>query len=277
VSEGSPARDGNNVRLRIISSIVLMAIALGCLFLGARALQILTGVLGVLMCFEWSRRTIDRPDGGRAVSILAAIAMLYASILAAYHANWAACLLALLIGLSFVLASTLYPGFKGRRLELLLGILYIVCAGVALVALRGAEPGGTAIVLWLFVLVWAGDTAAYLIGRRFGRHTVLAGVSAAKTWEGFIGGAAASVLVGLIAAPPLPWSLSQRLLACAGLAIVAQLGDLLESAIKRRFGVKDMSGLIPGHGGVLDRLDSLLPVLIVSGAALSLMRWLGLP
>jgi phosphatidate cytidylyltransferase len=236
----------------------------------------LTGVLGVLMCFEWSRRTIDHPDGGAGFSFLASGAMLTASLSAAYTANWRGCLLAVVLGLSFVLASTLYPGFKGRRAELILGILYITGAGIALVALRGIEPHGAAIILWLFTLVWAGDTAAYVVGRVLGRHALPAAISSEKTWEGVIGGAAASVLVGLIAAPPLPWSPTQRLLACAGLAIVAQLGDLLESAIKRRLRVKDMSGLIPGHGGVLDRLDSLLAVLIVSGAALLIGRWLGL-
>jgi phosphatidate cytidylyltransferase len=253
-----------------------MAFALFCLFLGAGALLGLAVGLGGVMCFELARHTIDGPDGGRAVTSLVASGMLITSILAAGDSDWLDGLLTQLIGLSLVLASTLYPSFKGRRLELLLGLFYIVIAGVSLIALRAVEPGGQAIILWLFVLVWAGDTAAYVVGRWLGRHALPASISAEKTWEGLAAGAFAGSIAGLIAAPPLDVSWPELVLACAGLAIVAQLGDLLESAIKRRFGVKDMSGLIPGHGGVLDRLDSLLAVLIVSGAALLLGRWLGL-
>ena len=213
----TPAAD--NIRLRIISSIVLMAFAIGAAELGTIALAGLGAILGTAMAFEW--------------------------------------------------VSVVGP----RRVELPLGLLYIAGAGISLVALR-AEPHGAAIILWLFALTWAGDTGAYIIGRRLGRHALERFSN--KTWEGFFGGVAAASIAGVLFAPPLDWSLAERVLVSAALAVVAQLGDLLESAAKRRFGVKDMSGLVPGHGGVLDRLDSLLLVLLVTGAAFAVLHGVAL-
>jgi phosphatidate cytidylyltransferase len=161
-----------------------------------------------------------------------------------------------------------------RRGWLILGVAYIAGAGIALTALR-AQPSGRAIVLWLFLLVWTGDTAAFVVGKALGRHALPTFISPAKTWEGVVAGAGAASLVGLIVAPDLGNGWLGQIAANAGLAVVAQLGDLLESAVKRRLGVKDMSGLIPGHGGVLDRLDSMLAVLLAAGSALAVSRWVG--
>lgn len=247
-----------------------MAVALGCLFLGSRALQLLTTLLAGIMCFEWARLTVGGPNRGWGIGLFTGVFLVPSTFITAYRSDWRAFGAALLISLAFIVAATFLPRFKGRRIELLLGILYIVAAGVSLIALRNIEPQGVVIILWLFAIAWAGDTAAYVIGRAFGRHALRP--FANKTWEGFFGGAAAGAIVGAILAPPLGWALGERIAASAALAVAAQLGDLLESAAKRRFGVKDMSGLVPGHGGVLDRLDSLLLVLIVAGAAFVLSR-----
>jgi phosphatidate cytidylyltransferase len=125
-------------------------------------------------------------------------------------------------------------------------------------------------LLWVLALVWATDTGAYIAGRRIGGAKLAPRISPNKTWSGLGGGIAAAALVGAVAALWLGTSSVWLLLGVsAALAIVEQVGDLAESAFKRRFGVKDSSDIIPGHGGVLDRVDGLLAV-IVAVAGLSL-------
>ena len=142
-----------------------------------------------------------------------------------------------------------------------LGALWVALPCVLLLWLAGTDEIGSRTVLWVFVVVWATDIGAYVIGRRFGGPQLAPRWSPRKTWAGLIGGAGCAALAGWGTAqlvgvsPVLP-----LVLVSAGLAIVEQFGDLAESVAKRRFGVKDSSGLIPGHGGLLDRLDGLLAV-----------------
>ncbi len=164
---------------------------------------------------------------------------------------WAAviCLLGLLMAAEW---AGLCAG-RPRRL-LLLGGLYIGPAIAALIWLR-AQPNGYRWVLLLAAIVWGGDVGAYLVGRLVGGPRLAPSISPGKTWSGAIGGTLIAVLAGMAVWP-------ERLALVAPIAlllsIVAQAGDLLESAIKRRFGVKDSGRLIPGHGGLLDRLDGVL-------------------
>ncbi len=137
---------------------------------------------------------------------------------------------------------------------LMLGGLYIAPAVAALIWLRG-QPDGYWWVLLLAAVVWGGDVGAYLIGRLVGGPRLAPSISPGKTWSGAAGGTLAAVLCGIAIWP-------ERIALVAPLALllslVAQAGDLLESALKRRFGVKDSGRLIPGHGGLLDRLDGVL-------------------
>jgi len=123
------------------------------------------------------------------------------------------------------------------------------------------RPEGSGRAFWAILIIWATDTGAYLAGTLAGRHKLWPAVSPAKTWEGGVGGLLAGVLLGVLLAPRLVPGLSPGgAAAVAGLAaIAAELGDLLESRLKRRAGVKDSGRFMPGHGGMLDRLDSLLP------------------
>jgi phosphatidate cytidylyltransferase len=141
-------------------------------------------------------------------------------------------------------------------------VLWIGLPSVALLWLA-ADPGtGRATVLWLFALVWATDSAAYFVGRGVGGPRIAPSWSPRKTWSGALGGLAAAGVVGLLTAQVLGISaLSPVVWISLLVSIASQLGDLGESLAKRRFGVKDASGLIPGHGGFLDRLDGMLAAL----------------
>jgi len=149
------------------------------------------------------------------------------------------------------------------------GVLYIVVPALALLWLRGDPDWGRVCVLWLFAVVWATDIGAYLAGRRFGGPLLAPKTSPHKTWAGALGGIAAALAVSALAAPIAAPTHPFALVAFgAVLSVAAQLGDLLESAIKRHFHVKDTSHVIPGHGGVFDRVDGLLLAAPVAAASL---------
>jgi phosphatidate cytidylyltransferase len=129
-----------------------------------------------------------------------------------------------------------------------------------------ARPGGRDTALWLLGVVWATDIGAYVVGRAVGGPRLAPRISPHKTWAGLIGGVASAAVVALVAARLRGASAPLLVGASIALAVVAQLGDLAESLAKRHFGVKDSSGLIPGHGGLLDRLDGLIAAAMAAAA-----------
>ena len=136
------------------------------------------------------------------------------------------------------------------------GLVYVLLPCFALVWFR--EATGWIATLWLMVAVWASDTGAYLFGRVIGGPKLWPAVSPNKTWAGLCGAAFGAALIGLIGSFVVPGADLRLVLAGAGIGLVGQAGDLFESHVKRRAGAKDSGTLIPGHGGALDRLDSLL-------------------
>ncbi len=150
----------------------------------------------------------------------------------------------------------------------ILGQVTILVAWVAFLVVR-REPDGASWLLWALLLVWSADIGAYFAGRRFGRQKLAPAVSPGKTWAGFWGGMAASLFIGggllaIVSDEVQAAEISQLLLwavIIVGLGVISVIGDLLESVLKRTRGVKDSSNLLPGHGGVLDRIDSILAVL----------------
>ncbi|MFL6737138.1 MAG: phosphatidate cytidylyltransferase [Sphingomonas sp.] len=141
------------------------------------------------------------------------------------------------------------------------GFVYALLPALALLWVR--ERGGINLLLWAFIVTWSTDIGAYFAGRTFGRRKLAPTISPAKTLEGLFGGMVAATLLG--GAWVFSMGLGKALLACAPLfAIAAQAGDLFESAMKRRAGVKDSGAWLPGHGGVLDRLDGLVPVAVLT-------------
>jgi len=265
-----------DLRKRALSAALLIPAAVLCIWLGAEAWAALVAAAVALLAWEWVRLCgfSTRHLPGMAVPL----ATLAAGTLAVEGAwGWAFGLL--FAGFAALAAGVRPPPAKGRRTQpgfwLAFGLLYIGVAGIALIYLRGDAAAGRVNVLFLFLVVWASDIGAYLAGRRFGGPKLAPAVSPNKTWSGALGGLVASAGVGMLAAASMePGSLpvGRVLLVSLILGAISQAGDLFESWLKRRFQVKDSSALIPGHGGLLDRLDG---VLSAAPVAALLGIWLG--
>jgi phosphatidate cytidylyltransferase len=146
------------------------------------------------------------------------------------------------------------------------GFIYALVPALALLWIRERDAHGLDLLLWAFIVTWSTDIGAYFAGRRFGRRRLAPTISPGKTVEGLYGGVVAATLLG--GAWVLATGLGGALLALAPfLAIADQAGDLFESGMKRRAGMKDSGSWLPGHGGVLDRLDGLVPVAVLTAAA----------
>jgi len=169
-----------------------------------------------------------------------------------------------LTGLLAIVVVITYPRSKPlvaqRWLVALVGVLISWAAWTSLTLLRAA-PDGAHWVLWLLVLVWAADIGAYFVGRRFGQRKLASAVSPGKTWEGAFGGLLLSGVVSLLLLSLLLPVSPAWVLLTLGLIVLSVFGDLFESVLKRVRGVKDSGTLLPGHGGILDRIDSLVAVL----------------
>jgi phosphatidate cytidylyltransferase len=248
------------LRLRILSALVLAPLPLAAIWFGGPFLAVLTTVAAVVMAWEWARLCKHGPVGesrsGAAVigaSAGAVICQVLGGILPG---------LALAVAGAILVFAIARAERDREAVWLGAGVLWVALPCVILLWLAQSERAGRGTLFWLFAVVWATDIGAYAIGRRFGGPLLAPRWSPRKTWAGLIGGIACAALAGwgmarlLGAAPVLP-----LVAASAGLAVVEQFGDLAESVAKRRFGVKDASSLIPGHGGLLDRLDGLLAVI----------------
>ncbi len=251
-----------DLRKRVLSAALLAPTALACIWLGADAWTALMAIAAGGLAYEWVALCSERP--WRIPGAVVPAAVLLAGLIAVLnYERWALGVLGLGAGLAWWL---------GGRRALGAGVLYVGVASVALIWLRGDGAAGRANVLFLVFVVWASDIGAYAAGRLLGGPKLAPAISPGKTWAGAAGGLLAAMLVGEAAAQALGAAAPGRVALVAGvLGVAAQGGDLLESAIKRRFGVKDSGRLIPGHGGLLDRLDGLLTAAPAAAAlALSL-------
>ena len=252
------AKKWGDLRKRALSAMVLGPAALACIWLGAEAF---TGMLAVgvaLLAWEWVHMC------GRRVRVLPGMAVPLAVFAAGALAVGDQVRLALVVLLAGFVITWWFAQHMAELTQsagrLAIGVLYIGLAGIALIELRHDTEAGRANVLFLFLIVWASDIGAYTAGRLIGGPKLWPAISPNKTWSGAAGGLLSAVLVGLACA----WSFSPQarflpiVATAALLGVASQIGDLLESAIKRQFNVKDSSKLIPGHGGLLDRLDGVL-------------------
>ncbi|MGC4390539.1 MULTISPECIES: phosphatidate cytidylyltransferase [unclassified Agrobacterium] len=242
------------LRLRIVSAIVMAAVILAATWYGGILFRIVAGLLAILIYYEWStitRLSETNPTGNAwgwfAVAVIAGNTIFGESSLD----------LPLLSG--FTLTAALFPVLRGRNWWLVGGIFYAGLSGISLAAIRGDELTGFVSILFIFAVVWSTDILAYFVGRAIGGPKLAPSISPGKTWSGAIGGAAAAVIGGGAVSMAYHGRLSLLVLGLAFiLSVFSQIGDLFESFVKRRFQVKDSSHLIPGHGGFMDRVDGLV-------------------
>ncbi len=244
---------------------VMMAVAIAAIVAGGMIFAAFAAIGSALVLLEWSR--ITGPFTVRMVD-KSAIVLVLVSVFSAIWDPSSSMAVMSAVALATVLARIADP----RLPWLGVGIVYAGFPGVAAVVLRGiGENGGSAVglvaIIFTFVVVIATDSGAYFAGRSIGGPKLWARVSPKKTWSGAIGGLVAGIAAGVatIAMAGLTTYASSAIIA-AVLSVFSQVGDLLESAIKRRFGVKDSGTIIPGHGGIMDRVDGL--VVALAAAAL---------
>ena len=234
---------------------MLAPIALLCLWSGGRVWEALVTLVAVGVAWEWVELGRSRPLAWPGVLVPGAVVLSGAAVAAGRGS------LALLLLGAGMLGAWLASGSR----FLALGLLYVGVGALTLMWLRGDDGAGRANVLFLVLLVWASDIGAYIAGRLIGGPKLAPAISPSKTWAGAVGGLLAAALVGALVAVALGGVAPGRAaLVAAGFGVASQAGDLLESWIKRRLGVKDSGRLIPGHGGLLDRLDGLLAAAAVA-------------
>ncbi|MDO4806790.1 MAG: phosphatidate cytidylyltransferase [Coriobacteriales bacterium] len=246
---------------RTLSGVIYVVVILVCLYFGVLPTALLLSAMGWLCCSEFYR--ICRMAGRLPNEIVGLSVAIAYPLLAAYHSMRASMLLTCV----FVLVTCTWYVFNSRAnisdvAVTLFGPLYTSCALSFITLLRASNEGMGGALLALLVIgaIWAEDSFAYLVGSTLGRHKMAPRISPNKSWEGFVGGLLGSIGVwSLGAAFHVAWITWPVALAC-GLCegLVSVLGDLFESRLKRSVGVKDSGNLMPGHGGILDRTDSLL-------------------
>ena len=238
---------------RLASGVVLAAIALLQLWAGGGWAAAFLIVVLTLMLWEY-HRMVTGSEAPTAPALVVAVAAGAAALVATAIWGPPRGLPVLAVGALAVLAAS--GQWRGW---LTAGFLYMTLAMGALLVFRHRELEGVLLILWLVLVVVAADVGAYFVGRRVGGRKLWPAVSPGKTWSGAFGGLAAAGLVGCVFAwLVVGWHPLRIGLLSLGIAVFSQFGDLLESFVKRRFGVKDASRLIPGHGGVMDRLDGVM-------------------
>ncbi|HEX8379856.1 MAG TPA: phosphatidate cytidylyltransferase [Allosphingosinicella sp.] len=273
MSGQAPSAPQSDLVTRFAAGVVMIAIACVAIYVGGWLFRLLVAAAAAVMVLEWGdMHRLKRGYsyfalGLLAVTLLAAAQYLYpvgeADFIEETEAITVSTFAQLWVGFAAVAAAALVATLASRRLTLGWGMLYV---GIPSFALLAIEWVSLYLVFWLMLVTWATDIFAYFAGRSIGGPKLAPKISPNKTWAGLIGGMAGAAIVGALAAWLFGFSgeLPDFLWLGAPMGLLAQLGDLYESRVKRRLGVKDSGTLLPGHGGVLDRLDGLLPVILAT-------------
>lgn len=260
------------LQLRIVSALVMIPVVILAAWFGQISFAVIVLLAAGLVFDEWSRMLKVERRRDLSAAGVAALAVITVAALA-YSVG-----VTLAVWLTMTVAVALFAaalgGGGGRAAWIGLGMLYAGMALVSLVMLR-AGPDGFAVIAFILIVAWVTDIASFFVGRRLRGPKLWPAISPGKTWSGAIGGLLFGLLCGALLAMLLDLALSVELIVfTATIVIAAQAGDLLESAVKRRFGVKDAGRLIPGHGGVMDRVDGLI---VASAVAVLFASALGSP
>lgn len=267
------------LKQRIITALILLPIALGGFFLlGGSAFALFIGLVICIGAWEWARLAGLEAQALRvayAVVVAGLLMLLYVMpdlapwVLGASVIWWA---LATWLVLTYPASSDLWASAACR---LLIGLLVLLPAWQGLVLLKH-WPLGNWLIMSVMVLVWGADIGAYFSGRAFGKRKLAPQVSPGKSWEGVYGGLALSLLITTVVAINRGWSAGELVAGLFGATLIvfaSVVGDLTESMFKRRSGIKDSSNLLPGHGGVLDRIDSLTAAIPLFAVLLWAANW----
>ena len=268
---------------RILTALVLIPLVFaGVLYLPPVWFAAVVGALVLLGGHEWTRLAGLEGAGPRmlAVGALGTLMLLAFFLMGGDGFVWISAAAA---GWWLWVAAAMLSGRTDRisgdspAAKSLLGLVTLLPAWTALVALRGWGSEGPWLLLFLLTLIWVADSAAYFAGRRWGRVKLAPAISPGKSREGVYGAVAGSVVWSglLIALRPETGHAALIVLLCVAVCLVSVVGDLFESLMKRRAGVKDSGTLLPGHGGVLDRIDSLTAAAPLFLSGVWLLRWLG--
>ena len=255
MNDAPPSKRMSELTLRTLVGLALVAVAAIALLVGGAVFWALCCIGALLMMAEWSDLFAVPPRTKRLAQFSLAVPL---AIMCPFAAGPGFFALGLLIGAAFFIV------IVSQRPPLALGTIYAGLPVLSLLLIRH-QHDGLVYALWAMALVWVTDIGAYFAGRAIGGPRLAPAISPNKTWAGLIGGIGLAAAFGL--AMHYAYGLALRLtLASPLLAVVAQAGDLYESWLKRRAGVKDSGTLLPGHGGVLDRIDGLVPVAPVAAA-----------
>lgn len=248
----------SNLVLRVASSLVLAPVALAAAYLGGVIFLVFWTAAALIVLWEWN--TLVCAHDRNSVLTLGGVTLIGAGLLMASGRLGVAITL---IGLGAVGVAVLAS--RIRRLPCAAGLIYAAALVIASVVLRDSTRFGFAAMVLLFVIVWLTDIAAYFVGRAIGGPKLMPHVSPNKTWSGALGGTAAGIGGGVVTAAQFGIRNLVAIAVIAGLlSVVSQAGDLFESGLKRRFNAKDASQLIPGHGGLMDRLDGFVAAAVVA-------------
>jgi phosphatidate cytidylyltransferase len=255
-AEAAPRRSAwSDLRVRVLSASLLAPVGLVCIWFGGWAWAVLVALAGVGMGREWAGMCRVPIASAQGLTVPGAVLLAVLAVALGRPD----------LGLILVMVGWITVRVGARSRVLAAGVPYVGLGAIALVWLRADPAVGLGNVLFVILLVWSSDIGAYVVGRLVGGRKLAPRISPGKTWSGAVGGLVAAMVAGaavcLVLGGPVWWAA----LVAGVLGVVSQAGDLLESAVKRHFGVKDSGGLIPGHGGLLDRLDGMLAAAPVAG------------
>jgi len=274
------AKKTSDLPTRFVAAVAMIAIACAAIYVGGWVFRLLVAAGAALMLIEWGdmhRTGRTRSYAGAAILAVALLAVTQYLFPAgeidvvdgiegifpdSFDEAW--------MGFAALAALALLFGLVSRRLSAAWGFFYVGAPAFALMVL---EWGLFDLVFWAMLVTWSTDIFAYFAGRSIGGPKLAPKISPNKTWAGLIGGMAGAAVVGGLAAWLFGTSEDLPIFLWLGapMALLAQLGDLYESKVKRRIGVKDSGSIIPGHGGILDRVDGLLPVALATLGVLILV------
>jgi phosphatidate cytidylyltransferase len=260
--------DWDNLALRIVSGAILAPAALAIAWFGGAPFLVMVAVAVSVLSIEWAVMAARPAPARLAITMTAAVlAVVFLTYIGAIYPAFA------MIAFGAVAAAVVSRGMTERRADAAYGVLYVAPACLAIVWLRHTQQGAGWTVM-LLATTWAADICAFAVGNALKGPRLWPRYSPNKTWSGFLGGlvGAAAAAVG-VAALLMRLSLVGAALIGLTAGLATMMGDLWESMLKRRFGVKDSGDLIPGHGGLLDRVDGLMFATMVFAAARLIVRF----